>query len=294
MSLVMVDAAYPNPQMPKVQVLAAYMGGDTPHVWTLSEWNAQSEARRLPIWVRSNPGQVNVQNDIVQIMNWINDYQFPKGVTIALDLETAVDANYVSAVDKAVVQSGRLLMKYGSHDYIYQNPPTSGGVWVSDPTGTPHLNSGSNATQYLFANSYDLSLISDTVPLWDLNGTTTSGGNTRMLYCHPFELEAGKEVAGITFARGTCSNVALRCDNTYYGHSGPLAVRVAVWADDATGGGPSVEYVEVSNQGGKQVVVPFGNPGATHGVDIARVMKDAQGDWVPDTNTVVPVYAEVS
>ena len=49
----MYDASTPPPNPPHWHVAAGYIGGDTPHVWTQAEWNAQWFPCRLPIFVHT-------------------------------------------------------------------------------------------------------------------------------------------------------------------------------------------------------------------------------------------------
>ena len=53
------DAAYPPAKPPAADGVCIYIGGDTPHVWTLAEIEAQPARYRLPIFVRSNPAGIS-------------------------------------------------------------------------------------------------------------------------------------------------------------------------------------------------------------------------------------------
>lgn len=163
----MYDAAYPPAHPPAYPVVAGYLGGDTPHVWTLAEWSHQPARFRLPIWVRSNPGQVDPHTDAVHALAAAHLLGVPHGSTIALDFETAIDAAYVKTFDQVLGDAGYKVMLYGSASSVRHNPQPSGGYWVANWTGTPHLETGAVATQWTNGSGYDSSLIVSTVPLWD-------------------------------------------------------------------------------------------------------------------------------
>lgn len=167
----MYDAAWPPGHPPAWPVAAGYLGGDTPHVWTLSEWEHQPARYRLPIWVRDNPGAVSAATDSAAAVSAAHKLGVPHGATIALDFETAVNSAYVLAFDKVLQAAGYGVILYGSLSTVRQNPEPSRGYWIADWTGTPHLVSGSAATQYAGSKStggaYDSSVIATSVPLWD-------------------------------------------------------------------------------------------------------------------------------
>jgi hypothetical protein len=169
----MVDEAFP-PQEHDADICLVYSGGDTPHAWSKTETDAQSATYRLPTWVRSNPTQVNVAGDIGGFLNWLKAVGAPKGSTVCLDLETAVDTAYVNAFNIGLTDAGYPVMKYGSRGFIFGNPKTSGGTFVADPTGQPHMVTEGDtvATQYLFSGNFDLSLVLKTVKLWNIKGST--------------------------------------------------------------------------------------------------------------------------
>src|SRR6266498_800236 len=165
----MFDAAYPPTSPPKWEAVAGYIGGNTPHVWTNAEWAAQPARWRLPIFVRSHDGDplADAHASIV----WLVRHEVPRGVTLALDYETRVDAAYLAAFDRAVTDAGWRVMVYGTRRTVLQNPKPSGGYWDAEWTNVPHLNAGSAATQYggdtTLGQPYDASLVADSTPLWD-------------------------------------------------------------------------------------------------------------------------------
>jgi len=163
------DAAFPPTSPPKWEAVAGYIGGNTPHVWTDQEWARQPARWRLPIFVRSHDGDplADAHASIV----WLVSHKVPRGVTLALDYETRVDATYLAVFDRAVTDAGWRVMVYGSRDFVLRNPKPSGGYWVADYTGSPHLYPGSAATQWSgsgpFGGAYDPNLVADSTPLWD-------------------------------------------------------------------------------------------------------------------------------
>jgi len=174
----MFDAAYPERVLkfgaPKWEVVAGYVGGNTPHVWTDAEWALMVERSGalwcLPIYSRSNPGIHDPSVDAGQLVAWLIDHRVPKGCGAALDLETAIDPGYVRTFDSKLYAVGYKVILYGSKSSLFQNPKPSGGYWVADYTNEPHLYPGSAATQWAgstpFGGAYDPSLVADSTTLW--------------------------------------------------------------------------------------------------------------------------------
>lgn len=165
----MYDAAYPPATPPPTDIVAFYVGGDTPHIWSDSEIARQTARWRLPIWVRSNPDQADPSIDAERTVAWLDAHQVPRGVVVALDLETAVNPRYVDTFAMAVGRAGWLVMKYGSESTIFRNPSTPGGTWVADYNGDAIIDLGAVADQFA-ANvppGVDLSSVADSVALWD-------------------------------------------------------------------------------------------------------------------------------
>lgn len=178
----MFDASKPPTQRPPnvktVPIAAGYIGGNTPHIWTDQEWDLIPQKQRLPIYVCSHPELHDPNVEATNAIMWLNNHHVPDGVLVALDLETAVNPPFVRAFDKRIVQSGRLLIIYGSKSTIFQNPLTSGGYWVADWTGTPHLVSRSLITQYasdtMLQLGYDLNVVDDSVRFWQIGDPSVS------------------------------------------------------------------------------------------------------------------------
>ncbi len=166
----MYDAAYPPPD-PHLDVCAFYIGGDTPHVWSDEEIAAQSARWRLPIYTCDDPQQRDPVANSATAIAWLRAHGVPAGSALALDYELAVDAAYLRVFDAAVVAAGWRVLAYGSLSTITQNPAPSAGFWTASWTGEPHLDAGAAATQYAsdtqLGVGYDLSLVADSLVLWD-------------------------------------------------------------------------------------------------------------------------------
>lgn len=170
----MEDSAFP-PQAHPADICLVYSGGDTPHTWSKSDTDVQPATYRFPTYVRSNPSQVPASSDASAFLGWLKSVGVPRGSTVCLDLETAIDGAYVSAFDREVHGAGYPVAKYGSMGTIFGNPKTSGGTFVANPTQSPHMVTTGDtiATQWGFFGAYDLSLVLPGVPLWNIRGGTT-------------------------------------------------------------------------------------------------------------------------
>jgi hypothetical protein len=156
--------------------VAGYIGGDTPHVWTKAEWDAQVSLFRLPIFTASNRNDDNASaiNDGAAIRHTLATMAVPAGVTVAVDIETRIYQNYLDELNEQLPMYK--LMTYGSVSTLVQNIKTSGGWWGAHwtddiETGVQAIESREfNAMQWadstMLQRPYDLSTISSAVPLW--------------------------------------------------------------------------------------------------------------------------------
>jgi len=173
MSIILfVDSAYPLPssQVPAgVQGLAAYIGGDTPHVWSKAEWDSYpiTVQYRLPIFVRSNPPGPGAAADVASAVAQLKAIGAPPGTLVAWDMETAVDAAYIKAAYTALKADGYTMIVYGSQSMVMGNDNPDGLYWGADWTNVPHLHSGDQMTQYVSVQAYDESEASSSLPLWN-------------------------------------------------------------------------------------------------------------------------------
>ena len=167
--LLFYDAAYPPARKPAgVQDgVAFYIGGDTPHVWTLQEINAQNVRYRLPIFVRSNPPGPGALADVTLAHGQLQAIGAPRGCLVAWDMETSDDPAYVAAVYGLLLAAGYKLIVYGSQNFVMGNLNPDGLYWGAQWTNVPHLVTGDVMTQYVSLTGYDESEGISTLPFWD-------------------------------------------------------------------------------------------------------------------------------
>lgn len=148
-----------------------YIGGDAYRVWPIGEVESRPERYRLPIWVRSNPQQVNAADDAARCIEALIRFGVPAGKLVALDSETAVDpawtAVFVEIVNGAGIATGWPVIDYGSESVVRGNRNPNGYYWGAEWTNVPHLHSGDGMTQYISFNNEDLSEASSALPFWD-------------------------------------------------------------------------------------------------------------------------------
>lgn len=264
----MFDDSSPPSHAPNTDAVAFYIGGDTPHVWTDSEIQRTTNRYRLPIWVRSNPngsGQGHLEGSAV--VQWALAHHMPKGNTVALDYETAIDDPYLWAFDAVLMANGYETMLYGSESTVFQNSKPSGGYWGALWDGVANLPNGWAAKQYasdvMLGTSYDLSVISDSVPLWDTQAPPKQIGDDDMPYGTLNEGSFALTVQALP--RGKYTNVGLVCDNGLQGK--PAAgVRVAIEHQD---GSWQVGTFTVDGKKGQTVVI-FSDPVNVVGISFRR------------------------
>lgn len=181
-TLIMADMSTLAPLVPadNVGVLAFYIGGNTPEVPTLAQVKTVGVRYWLPVFTRSDPQTASATDDANAALTRLKVLGAPSGITVGLDLETAVDPNYVSAFSNLLDLHDYAVLAYGSKSTLFRNPEPYAGYWVADYTNQPHLYPGTVATQYADATMakrpYDLSVISATVKLWDTQPVTTHPG----------------------------------------------------------------------------------------------------------------------
>lgn len=168
-TLIGYDSAEPLAHPPGGDLVAFYGGGDTPHIWTLAEIEAQPVRYRLPIWVRSNPMAigVSVTVDVENFLIYLVKVGCPKGVATSLDLETAVAPNYVNIFGSLMRAEGYLVLPYGSSGNLFKNPVLD-GYWVDLP-GAKAIPSNCIGVQYSQGGSgaWDNDWFLDSIPFWD-------------------------------------------------------------------------------------------------------------------------------
>lgn len=172
----MYDAAYPPAWPPRWYCAAGYIGGDTPHVWTPREWEAQTATFRLPIWTADNRvnSPASAAADAPLILAKLEELGVPPGRAVALDGEMRIFPAYLEELNELL--AAYRLVDYGSLSFVTANPITSGGRWAADWTNriadavalAGHM--GIRAVQWASADMrgtpWDWSVIDDSLPLW--------------------------------------------------------------------------------------------------------------------------------
>jgi hypothetical protein len=167
MALTFFDSAWPLANPLPVDGVCFYIGGDTPHVWTKPEIEAQPARYRLPVFVRSNPGGANATGDVTAAVTYLHQLEAPDGCLVAWDTEVADDPAYINAVYRSLAAAGYKLIVYGTQSIVTQENNPDGLYWGADWTGTPYLRSGDAMTQYVSFASYDESEAESGLPFWD-------------------------------------------------------------------------------------------------------------------------------
>ena len=171
--LVFYDASTPPANPPTTDGVAFYVGGNTPHVWTLAEINASPARYRLPIFVRSNPAAADPTADAAAAIAALHKIGAPAGTIVSWDTEVAADPAYMSVIYGLIVSAGYHLMDYGSQSALFANDMPHGGYyWGADWTGDAAIISGDAGTQYVNDGSYDLSVFKAGLPFWDIRTHT--------------------------------------------------------------------------------------------------------------------------
>lgn len=168
----MFDASRPPLEpYPGCAAVAGYIGGATPHVWTLAEWQRFGHLRQLPIWVAGLAGVAPHTQALMAVqaatkLGW-QPHRHERRA-IALDLEATVDPLFVRVFGQTCHDAGFSCWPYGSQAFIFGNP-TEDGYWVAAyPGGGPVIDyPGENAVAHQFAaevpwqgGAVDLSVIS--------------------------------------------------------------------------------------------------------------------------------------
>lgn len=165
--LTFYDAAFPPADPPPVDGVCIYIGGDTPHVWSLEEIGMQAARFRLPVYVRSNPPGPGPAADVAAALSRLRAIGAPKGTLVAWDLETAADAVYIRGVSTGLKSAGYELIIYGSESTVRGNDVPDGLYFGADWTSVPHLHSGDAMTQYVSFSGFDEELARPGLPFWD-------------------------------------------------------------------------------------------------------------------------------
>lgn len=262
------DAAWaPGSPPPGDQVVMGYGGGDTPHVWSLTDWNSQPARFRLPIWTRDNPAGHNGAAEARAFLAYLDSVGAPRGILTVLDYETAVDAAFVTAFDGVMVAAGDKVALYGSKSTLFQNPKPSGGYFPADLTGSAHLYPGTLLTQWAFEQAWDDDTISAAAVLWDTRPAVVSPAKATRRNDMHIDLPYNKPVVftNPAAALGGQSTMLLASD------FGDAQVRVATYSFKS-GGWTVVEHTIGSKGGALSMPLP---------ADTNKVSLILQTDGVP-------------
>lgn len=167
------DISQPLAPITGYDVCAFYLGGMTPHQWSVREIEEQPARWRWPIWVLDP-----ARDAITQA--WECAYELrrvdcPKRCAVMLDLETLVVPHMVDAFADTLHRAGQLTTPYGSTSTLFQNPVRAGyAVATLDGKDQmydhPHVIGtqwGQATVGTAPAQKVDQWLISPGLPLWD-------------------------------------------------------------------------------------------------------------------------------
>jgi hypothetical protein len=137
----MFDAAFPPLEpYPGCQAVAGYIGGNTPHVWTPEEWLRFRHLRQLGIWVADLSSSAEVSGkaaaEAAKRLGWKAHAKARR--TIVLDLEMAVNTDWVNTYADAVHKAGYWTWVYGSQSTVVENPARA-GYWIASWNGVPSV-----------------------------------------------------------------------------------------------------------------------------------------------------------
>ena len=111
-TLTFYDAAWPPAHPPIADGVCIYIGGDTPHVWSLADIASQKARYRLPIFVRSNPPGPGAAADVATAVGMLRLIGAPKGKLVAWDMRDrggcGLHPRRVRGPERGRVQADRL------------------------------------------------------------------------------------------------------------------------------------------------------------------------------------------
>jgi hypothetical protein len=144
-------------------VWAGYIGGQATHTWSDNDWRRVADFPKLPIYV-SRVGKTGTYCGLEAIMA-IYKLGIPRGSAIVADVELlsgdiAELINWTTDFREVLDYFGYHVWPYGSTSYLF-DIPMFGGYWVATDSKVEeqYHHPGVHATQYLFGESWDTSLI---------------------------------------------------------------------------------------------------------------------------------------
>lgn len=174
-NLLFYDAAFPPANPPAgMDGVQFYIGGDTPHVWTLEEITSARVRFRLPTWVRSNPNVTIAQQDAQDAVKQLVAIGAPIHTLVCLDSETSVDPEYVALFFYAMRGFGYQVIEYGSVSTVFGNVIPNGLYDGAHWTNRAHIEPGTQMTQWEAFGAFDESSALSTLPFWDTQAAQLS------------------------------------------------------------------------------------------------------------------------
>lgn len=152
--------------------ITPYIGGNTPHVWSLAEIRSCPYRYRLPIFVRSNPtsSTVTAAADVATCVAKLREIGAPEGCMVAWDSETDIHPQYIREVYRLLRISNYCLIDYGSQSTVFGNENPDGYYWGADWTNVSHIHPGDVMTQFNSLLGWEDSISDSTIlPWWDTN-----------------------------------------------------------------------------------------------------------------------------
>lgn len=140
-----MDASQPPTSAPAdVAGVAGYIGGRTPHVWTVPEWQRFARLAQFPIWVpdtTTHPmGQALDAVAAMRRLGWTQFQPDPGRRALIVDMETTVNAPWYAAFADIINNSGYMAVIYGSLSTVLDN--AAADVLAADWDNSPVIPAG--------------------------------------------------------------------------------------------------------------------------------------------------------
>jgi hypothetical protein len=165
--ILMWDASTPPVRWPAgFNACAGYIGGDTPHVWSKTEWERFGKRKKLPIYVQNHPNVNMAEQEGFAALRRLYQIGCPKGSPVVWDAEGAINKDWSNLFASVIYWGGYRFWTYGEASTVYANP-LHGGFWAASwhEDAKPYAlsNPRTNSTQYadgkLLNRPYDASTL---------------------------------------------------------------------------------------------------------------------------------------